>query len=122
MPTNPEPITLSAVVRRAVEIIDPEDHDADAGDFERAFEDDDEPIRAAGDVESRVADVLAELDPATNNGALAMAGALTVFLSFRRDEVDVEPSKLLHLAAQAEWDGRPPEPVVEWLADRGVKP
>ena len=122
MPTNPEPITLSAVVSRAVEIIDPDDNDADAGDFERAFEDDDEPIRAAGDVEARVADVLADLDPATNNGALAMAGALTVYLSYRRDEVQVEPSKLLHLAAQAEWDGRPPEPVVEWLADRGVRP
>ena len=122
MPTNPEPITLSAVVRRAVEIIDPDDNDADAGDFERAFEDEDEPIRAAGDVEARVADVLADLDPATNNGALAMAGALTVYLSYRRDEVNVEPSKLLHLAAQAEWDGRPPEPVVEWLADRGVRP
>ena len=122
MPTNPEPITLSAVVRRAVEIIDPDDNDADAGDFERAFEDDDEPIRAAGDVEARVAEVLADLDPATNNGALAMAGALTVYLSYRRDEVHVEPSKLLRLAAQAEWDGRPPEPVVEWLADRGVRP
>jgi hypothetical protein len=121
MPTDPEPITLSAVVRRAVQIIDPDDNDADAGDFERAFEDEDEPIRAAGDVENRVASVLADLDPATNNGALAMAGALTVYLSFRRDEFGMEPSKLLRLAAQAEWDGRPPEPVVEWLSDRGVR-
>jgi hypothetical protein len=120
MPTHPEPITLAEVVRRAVAIVDPDDSDADAGDFERAFEDDDEPIRAAGDVEERVSSVLAELDPATNNGALAVAGALTVYLSFRRDEFGVEPAKLLHLAARAEWDGRPPEPVREWLADRGV--
>jgi hypothetical protein len=121
MPTEPEPITLSQVVRRAVQIIDPDDHDADAGDFERAFEDDDEPIRAAGDVLQRVSEVLAQLDPATNNGALAMAGALTVYLSYRRDEYGMEPSKLLRLAAEAEWKGRPPEPVAEWLADRGVK-
>jgi hypothetical protein len=120
MPRQPEPITLFEVVRRAVEIIDPDDNNADAGDFERAFEDDDEPIRAAGDVEERVSSVLAELDPATNNAGLAMAGALTVYLSFRRDEFGMEPGKLLQLAARAEWEGRPPELVVEWLADRGV--
>jgi hypothetical protein len=121
MPTNPEPITLAEVVRRAVQIIDPDDHDADAGDFERAFEDDDEPIRAAGDVQERVSTVLADLDPATTNGSLAMAGALTVYLSFRRDEFELEPSKLLQLAARAEWEGRPPESVVDWLADRGIR-
>ena len=122
MPTEPEPITLSEVVRRAVEIVDPDDVDSDAGDFERAFEDEDEPVRAAGDIEDSVAEVLARLDPAVNSGALAMAGALTVYLSFRRDELGAEPAKLLHLAARAEWDGNPPEPVLEWLADRGVTP
>jgi hypothetical protein len=50
-----------------------------------------------------------------------MAGALTVYLAYRRDEVHVDPAKLLVLAARAEWDGTPPEPVVEWLADRGLK-
>jgi hypothetical protein len=122
MAREPDPLTVSEVVRRAVQIIDPDDVDPVAGDFERAFEDDDEPIRAAGDMEERVANVLAELDPATNNGALAMAGALTVYLSFRRDEAGMEPATLLQLAARAEWDGRPPEPVLEWLADRGIDP
>jgi len=121
MPTEPQPITLSEVVRRAVQIIDPDDSDPVAGDFERAFEDDDEPIRAVDDIEDRVAEVLAELDPATNNGSLAMAGAVTVYLAYRRDEVGAEPSRLLHLAAEAEWEGRPPEAVAEWLADRGVR-
>ena len=121
MPTEPEPLTLAEVVRRAVQIIDPDDVGADAGDFERAFEDDDEPIRAAGDVQERVSEVLSELDPATNNGSLAMAGALTVYLSYRGHEIGAEPSRLLELAARAEWDGRPPEPVVEYLADRGVE-
>ena len=66
------------------------------------------------------AEVLTELDPATNNGSIAMAGALTVYLAYRRDEVHVDPAKLLVLAARAEWDGAPPEAVVEWLADRGL--
>ena len=88
--------------------------------LQRAFEDADEPIRAVDDVESRVGEVLEQLDPATNNGSLSMAGAVTIYLSFRRDEYGVEPAKLLRLAAEAEWKGRPPEPVVEWLADRGI--
>jgi hypothetical protein len=120
MPTEPAPITLAQVVRRAVDIVDPDDDDPVAGDFQRAFEDDDEPIRGAGDVEERVATVLAELDPATNSGTLAMAGALTVYLSYRRDEVGADPATLLRLATRAEWQGQAPEAVVEWLADRGL--
>ena len=121
MPTEPPPLTLFEVVRRAVQLVDPDDDDSTAGDFERAFEDDDEPVRAVEDIELRVGNVLAELDPATNSGSIAMAGALTVYLAYRRDELHVDPAKLLVLAARAEWDGAPPEAVVEWLADRGLK-
>jgi hypothetical protein len=121
MSTEPPPVTMFEVVRRAVQLIDPDDNDPTAGDFERAFEDDDTPIRGVEGVEARVGEVLAELDPATTNGGIAMAGALTVYLAYRRDEVNVDPAKLLVLAARAEWDGAPPEPVVEWLADRGLK-
>jgi hypothetical protein len=121
MSTEPPPLTLFEVVRRAVQLVDPDDNDPTAGDFERAFEDDDEPVRGVDDIEERVAEVLSTLDPATNNGSIAMAGALTVYLAYRRDEVHVDPAKLLVLAARAEWDGAPPETVVEWLADRGLK-
>jgi hypothetical protein len=121
MSTEPPPLTVFEVVRRAVQLVDPDDNDPTAGDYERAFEDDDEPIRAVDDIEDRVGEVLARLDPATNNGSIAMAGALTVYLAYRRDEVHVDPAKLLVLAARAEWDGAPPEAVVEWLADRGLK-
>ena len=121
MPTEPPPLTLFEVVRRAVQLVDPDDDDSTAGDFERAFEDDEEPVRAVEDIELRVGNVLAELDPATNSGSIAMAGALTVYLAYRRDELHVDPAKLLVLAARAEWDGAPPEAVVEWLADRGLK-
>jgi hypothetical protein len=116
MSTEPPPLTLFEVVRRAVQLVDPDDNDPTAGDYERAFEDDDEPVRGVDDIE-----VLSTLDPATNNGSIAMAGALTVYLAYRRDEVHVDPAKLLVLAARAEWDGAPPEVVVEWLADRGLK-
>jgi hypothetical protein len=114
------PVSLFDVVKRAADIVDPDDDDAVVGDFERAFEDDDEPV-AALDVEERVGEVLAELDPAINNGSLAVAGALTVYLSFRRDELHQDPRELIKLAVRAEWQGEPPEPVVEWLDDRNLK-
>ncbi len=120
MATEPPPLTLFEVVRRAVALVDPDDNDPIAGDFERAFEDQDEPIRGVDDIERRVAYVLADLDPATNNGSIAMAGAVTIYLSYRRDELRADPAKLLVLAARAEWDGAPPQVVVEWLADRGL--
>jgi hypothetical protein len=121
MPRDPEPLTLAQAVRRACDLVDPDDDDAVIGDFERAFEDADEPIRALDDVEERVGTVLSELDPAVANGSLSMAAAVTVYLRFRPGEYGAEPAKLLRLAAEAEWEGDPPDVVVDWLADRDIK-
>ena len=121
MPRDPEPLTLAQAVRRACDLVDPDDIDAVIGDFERAFEDADEPIRALDDVEERVGTVLSELDPAVANGSLSMAAAVTVYLRFRPDEYGAEPAKLLRLAAEAEWEGDPPDVVADWLADRDIK-
>ena len=120
MPTNPSPLTLAEIVRRAVEVVDPDDDDAAAGDFELAFEDADEPVRALDDVEARVGTVLADLDPAVANGTLSMAGAITTYLSYRRDEITADPEELIRLAARAEWEGGPPAAVSTWLAERGI--
>jgi hypothetical protein len=120
VPTEPTPVTLSDIVRRAAEIVDPDNDDAVIGDYEMAFEDADEPVTALDDLESRVGTVLADLDPAVENGSLAMAGALTTYLSFRRDAVDAEPAELLRLATRAEWEGDPPDRVRAWLTDRGI--
>ncbi|MGZ4166751.1 MAG: hypothetical protein ACXVR1_18235 [Solirubrobacteraceae bacterium] len=116
---DPRPVSLFDVVKRAAQVVDPDDEDAIVGDFQRAFEDDDEPV-AGLDVQERVADVLSQLDPAVNNGSLSVAAAITVYLSYRRDEVGAEPRELIRLAARAEWDDDPPEAVVEWLDDHNV--
>jgi hypothetical protein len=50
-----------------------------------------------------------------------MATAVILYLARRRDELHDHPSKILRLAARAEYKGDPPEQVVEWLADRGVE-
>ncbi|MFZ0042639.1 MAG: hypothetical protein WAK93_15110 [Solirubrobacteraceae bacterium] len=121
MPTEPAPVTLAEVVRRAADVVDPDDDDPIVGDFEQAFEDADEPVRAIDDVEERVGTVLSELDPAVNNGSLSMVGAITTYLSYRRDEFNTDPEELIRLAARSEWKGDPPDVVTAWLADRGVE-
>ena len=117
---DPRPVSLFDVVKRAADVVDPDDEDAIVGDFEQAFEDDDEPIAGLDNVEERVAEVLARLDPAVNNGSLSMAGALTVYLSYRRDELQAEPAQLIRLAVRAEWEGEPPAAVTDWLDERNL--
>src|SRR4051812_7345445 len=114
--------TLAAVVRRAVEICDPDDDDADLGEFQDAFEDDDEPVSAVGDVETRIWEAVGRsIDPEPVNPAVSMAAAVSVYLAFRRDGLADRPADILRLAARAEWDGKPPDDVRGWLAERGVE-
>lgn len=121
MPTDPTPVLLSAVVRRACEIVDPDDTDPVVGEFQRIFEDADQPVSALSDLESRVANVLQTLDPAVASGTLSMLAALTTYLSYRRDELNAGDEQLLRLSARAEWQGDPPAVVREWLEDRGIE-
>jgi hypothetical protein len=45
-----------------------------------------------------------------------MAGAVVTYLAHRRDAAGEEPGRLLQLAADAEFDGRPPPEVAAFLA------
>jgi hypothetical protein len=121
MPTNPEPISVFDVAKRAVEVCDPEDRDPALGDFLVQFEDDDEPIRAVQNLEERIAIALEGVDFDVEDPAVQMAGAVMLYLAYRRDEVNDDPDDVLRLAARAEYKGHPPEPIADWLADRGVK-
>jgi len=121
VPTNPRPVSLFDVVKRAAQVVDPDDDDPAVGDFELAFEDADDPVSALDDVEALVATVLSELDPAVANGSLAMAGAITIYLSYRRDELHADPAELIRLAARAEWKHERPSVVQDWLDERGLE-
>ena len=120
MPTEPESITLSELVRRAVELCDPEGQDADLGDFEAEFEDADEPVTSIENLEERLAIAEEGVDYDIDSPAISMAVATVLYLAHRRDEVDDEPTDVLRLAVRAEWKGDPPEAVVDWLAARGI--
>jgi hypothetical protein len=121
MPTEPEPLTLFDVAKRAVTICDPEDRDGVLGDFLVQFEDADEPITTIESVEERVALASEGVDFDVEDPAVQMAGAVIVYLAHRRDQLDDDDADILRLAARAEYKGEPPEPIRDWLTDRGVK-
>src|SRR4051795_1865660 len=120
MPTEPQPLTLADLARRAVQICDPEDSDAVLGDYLVQFEDADEPVTAIQNIEERVALAAEGVDAGVEDPSIAVVNAVIVYLAHRRDEVDDDPEDILRLAARAEWRGGPPEAVRDWLSDRGV--
>lgn len=121
MPTEPQPLSLADVARRAVQICDPDDSDAVLGDYLTQFEDADEPITAVQNLEERLALAAEGVDADVDDPAVAVANAVVLYLAHRRDEVGDDPEDVMRLAARAEWKGDPPEAVVQWLADRGVE-
>ena len=121
MPTEPRPISVFDVAKRAVEISDPYDRDSRLGDLLEQFEDADEPVSAIQNLEERIAIAVEGVDVEIDDPAVSMAAATILYLAHRRDELHDEPRKILRLAARSEWKGDPPEAVVDWLADRGVE-
>ncbi len=121
MPTNPQPVTLAEVVHKAVEVCADGSQDA-LDELEQTFEDADEPIAAIGDIEELLDERIGppEFDDPEVEPAFAMARAVILYLAHRRDERDAEPAELLRLAARAEFDGKPPAAVQQWLAEHGV--
>jgi hypothetical protein len=114
--------TVAEVVKRAIEAVDPAGREPALPPLERWFEDDDEPITAVSLFDERLALASDGLDPELENPALAMAIATALYLSFRRDVVsDANADDLLRLAARAEWKGKPPSHVGDWLAERGIE-
>ena len=121
MPTEPAPVTLFEIVKRAVEISDPADHDRRLDGLLEYFEDADEPVSAIDDLEERVAAAVQDVDYEIDDPAVAMAAATILYLAHRRDELSGDAERVLRLAARSEWKGDPPQSVVRWLADRGVR-
>ena len=120
MPTEPQPLTLADLARRAVQICDPQDSDAVLGDYLVQFEDADEPVTAIQNLEERIALAAEGVDADGADPSIAVANAVILYLAHRRDEFDDDPDDVLRLAVRSEWRGNAPQAVVDWLADRGV--
>jgi cell pole-organizing protein PopZ len=114
------PPTLAEVVHRAVQVSDPDGGEEGPAELLRRFEDRDEPVTAEADVEQEIAEIKGAIDPQDEDPAVVMTAAVATYLAFRRTELERDRVELLRLAARAEFDGRPPEHVMNWLDAQGV--
>ena len=112
--------SVSDVVRRAVELCDPDDVDQTLGRLEQQFEDDDEPITAVENLEERLAIALEGADYEAENPAVAVASALVLHLAAHPGEVDSDedPDQVIDRAVKAQWRHGPPRSVADWLSGR----
>jgi hypothetical protein len=111
--------TVSDVVRRAVELCDPDDVDETLGHLERQLEDDDEPITAVENVEERLAIAMEGVDYEGENPAVAVASAVVLHLAAHPREMERSSDpEVVDRAVAAQWHGDPPEFVAEWLSGR----
>jgi len=121
MPTEPDPVTLAQLVNRAAEITDPEGADDDVVQLAQRFEDADWPVSGILEtIEQRMAEAAGTLDPQEDSPGLQMATAVAVYLAHRRDELQEDPVHVLRMTARAEFEGRPPAHVAQWLETAGI--
>ncbi len=121
MPTEPDPLTLAQLVHRAAEITDPAGADDDVTELMQRFEDADWPVSGILEsIEQRMAEAAGTLDPQEDSPGLQVAAAVAVYLAHRRDEMDEDPLHVLRMATRAEFDGKPPENVANWLQSAGI--
>jgi hypothetical protein len=112
--------SVGDVVRRAVEICDPDDVDEALGRLEEQFEDDDEPVTAVENLDERLAIALEGADYEGENAAVAVASAVVRYLAEHPDEVDGDRNAehVVRQAVRAQWHGDVPRYVDDWLAAR----
>jgi hypothetical protein len=113
--------TLFAIVHRAAEVCDPDRSQEGATALLERFEDRDEPVAEPSVAEQEIAEAKGAVDPQDEDPVATMTAAVATYLAYRRTELERDREELLVLAARAEFDGNPPEPVASWLAGQGVE-
>jgi hypothetical protein len=121
MPTEPHPASLSQVVDRAADVVDPLGANDGVAYVVERLQDHDEPVSARlPALEDELAEIVGRVDPQQEDAAVTMMSAVILHLAHRRDELEAEPARILEKAARDEYDGNPPGLVAEWLAEAGV--
>lgn len=111
-------VTVAEVVRDAAGIVDPADQDALVGDFERWFEDDDDPVQAVPELDRRIAAALDELDPEDDHPGLSVAAAVAIYLATRPRHEPRERDAVIHQAIRLAYGNDVPAAVAGWAGLR----
>jgi hypothetical protein len=114
--------TVSDVVRRAVNICDPDGSDELLAEFLLAFEDRDEPVTALDEADRAFFETAERIVGSLLDPGVHMAAAVATYLAFRRDEIADTDEDILRLAARAEFGKHPPQEIAAWLQEAGVQP
>jgi hypothetical protein len=109
------PPTLSEIVREAAGIVDPEDESALVGDFERWFEDDDEPATTVPNLERRLAGAVEELDPEGLDPALTVAAAVVSYLATQPRHAPRDPGRIVEQALRLTFGDDLPDSLLPWI-------
>jgi hypothetical protein len=111
--------SVSEVVTRAAAICDPDRHDATVGAIVERFEDDDRPATAVPDLAGVISESQQGADPQSMEPATTMTAVAAAWLATNFVEGD-DPERVLRESSRAAFDGRPPPPIREWLAQHRI--
>jgi hypothetical protein len=106
---------LSQLVREASGMVDPTDSLALVGDFERWFEDDDQPGATVPNLDRRLAAALDELDPEGSEPALAVAAAVVSYLATMPRHAPRDAERVIEQALRLQYGDDVPDPIAAWL-------
>ena len=112
--------TVSEVVRDAAAICDPEGTETAVTAFFESFEDDDRPTTAAENLEVDFFRTARAIDPEGDDPAVLAAAAAAVWLAANPGQKE-HGDHVLREAVRSTFDGKPPQPLGDWLAARGVE-
>ncbi|MCW2987633.1 MAG: hypothetical protein JWM24_571 [Solirubrobacterales bacterium] len=112
--------TVSEVVREATAIADPEGTETAVSALYDGFEDDDRPMTAVESLTGELLGTVRGVDPEEDEPAAWAAAAAAVWLARNPSQVD-DGDRVLREGARLVFKAKPPEPVAEWLAARGIE-
>jgi hypothetical protein len=115
--TDTEP--LSEIVREAAATCDPKSGDDAVTALVVSFEDDDRPAVGVEDLEGELRSTLRGIDPEGDSTPAEMTAALALFIATSPEAANQREDALVH-AARTWFHGEPPEPVADWLRERGA--
>jgi hypothetical protein len=120
MPRDPDPLTLADVIRRAVDVADPDARDDNLAALAEEFEDDDEPVSGVDQLDEVLADAELDVDADGDDPEVALAIAVARYLAHHRGAQGSDDERLITQAVRWQWRDHPPEDLKAVLGERGI--
>lgn len=111
--------TVSAAVRDAAAICDPDGIDTVVTSLYEGFEDDERPATASEDLAAELLGTVREIDPAGDSPAARLTAATATWLALNPGDED--PDHALVEGARLVFGDELPAGAEQWLAERGLE-